>query len=171
MWQACSHSLQDVRCLIVIGYSVPATDLTTQALIKSSLSRAKLRLLLVVYPDEEARRRVIKLARSAIGSNTRVLEIGTLRDFGETLEVTPRAAAAPRCGNVATPERDYCHSLGAVDAAAGANLVDFEAATQRRCHAQTETSRQALSKAGRPKMFGAAQRRLCDSDVAPAEHS
>ena len=73
----------------MIGYSVPATDLTTQALIKSSLSRAKLRLLVVVNPDEEARRRVIKLARSAIGSNTRVLEMGTLRDFGETLEETP----------------------------------------------------------------------------------
>ncbi len=88
VWEACSHFLEDVRCLIVVGYSVPATDLMTQALIKSSLSRATLRLLVIVNPDEEARRRVANLARPAIGSKTRIIEMGTLQEFGQTFDET-----------------------------------------------------------------------------------
>ena len=89
IWEESSHYLQDVRCLIVIGYSVPQTDLMTQALIKSSLSRASLRLLVVVDPDRGARGRVINLARRAIQSNTRVIEMEALEDFARLLDPTP----------------------------------------------------------------------------------
>jgi hypothetical protein len=36
VWEEASRVIQTTRCLIVIGYSVPQTDLTTQALIRSS---------------------------------------------------------------------------------------------------------------------------------------
>jgi hypothetical protein len=89
IWQESSRYLQRVRCLIVIGYSVPPTDLMSQALIKSSLSSAELRLLVVVNPDPEARGRVIDLARAAIKPRTRVIELGALHDFALLLDETP----------------------------------------------------------------------------------
>jgi SIR2-like domain len=89
VWEQASRYLQQVRCLIVIGYSVPPTDLMSQALIKSSLGNADLRLLLVVNPDPLARGRVIDLARPAIRAKTRVIELGALRDFALLLDETP----------------------------------------------------------------------------------
>jgi hypothetical protein len=88
VWEEASRYLQQVRCLIVIGYSVPPTDLMSQALMKSSLSSADLRLLVVVNPDAGARARVIDLARAAIKPKTRVLELGALQDFALLLDET-----------------------------------------------------------------------------------
>jgi hypothetical protein len=53
----------------------------SQALIKSSLSGAELRLLVVVNPDREARGRVIDLSRAAIKPKTRIIELSAIRDF------------------------------------------------------------------------------------------
>lgn len=88
VWEEASRYLQGVRCLIVVGYSVPATDLMSQALIKSSLSNTDLRLLVVVDPDAAARARVVELARAAIKPRTRVVELGVLSDFAMLLEET-----------------------------------------------------------------------------------
>jgi hypothetical protein len=89
VWEEAARILKDTRCLIVIGYSVPATDLTSQALIRSSLSGGSLRLLVVANPDSEARARVIDLARGAITSRTRILEVSYLTDFVRLLDMTP----------------------------------------------------------------------------------
>jgi hypothetical protein len=89
IWKAAARYLQQVRCLVVIGYSVPATDLMTQALIKSSLGNTELRLLVVVNPDSAARLRVIDLARAGIKPKTRIIELGALRDFALLLDETP----------------------------------------------------------------------------------
>jgi hypothetical protein len=89
VWEEASRALQRTRCLIVIGYSVPLTDLTSQALIRSSLSGGELRLIVVANPDAEARSRVIDLARGAITSQTRILELNTLGDFAGLLDLTP----------------------------------------------------------------------------------
>jgi hypothetical protein len=89
IWQEASHMLQRTRCLIVLGYSVPQTDLTSQALIRSSLSGSQLRLVVVANPDPAARARVIDLARGAITPSTRILELETLQDFARLLDETP----------------------------------------------------------------------------------
>jgi hypothetical protein len=89
VWEEASRALQRTRCLVVIGYSVPQTDLTTQALIRSSLGGSPLRLLVVANPDPEARGRVIDLARGAVVASTRIIEFETLRDFAELLDETP----------------------------------------------------------------------------------
>lgn len=89
VWEQASKALQRTRCLIVIGYSVPQTDLTSQALIRSSLSGGDLRLLIVANPDPRARSRVIDLARGAIRSRTRILELDALSDFATLLDETP----------------------------------------------------------------------------------
>ncbi len=89
VWQEASTMLQATRCLIVIGYSVPQTDLTSQALIRSSLSEGNLRLLVVANPDPVARGRVVDLARGAINSRTRILELDDLAEFAQLLDETP----------------------------------------------------------------------------------
>lgn len=100
IWKAASRHLQEARCLVTIGYSVPPTDLMTQALIKSSLGNTDLRLLVVVNPDPIARQRVIDLARAGIKAKTRVIELGTLMDFALLLDETPaerrRRTTVPR---------------------------------------------------------------------------
>ena len=88
-WEQASRVRQSTRCLVVIGYSVPQTDLTSQALIRSSLSGGRLRLLVVANPDQEARARVIDLARGAITAQTRIFELETLSDFARLLDETP----------------------------------------------------------------------------------
>lgn len=102
IWQEASRLLQQVRCLVVIGYSVPATDLLSQALIKGSLGapKSKLRLLVVVNPDRAARARVINLARPGVVSGTRVIEIESLRDFATLLDPAPNEAPATEGPNI-----------------------------------------------------------------------
>lgn len=89
IWKEASQMLQRTRCLIVIGYSVPQTDLTSQALIRSSLSSGSLRLVVVANPDSYARSRVIDLAKGAITSKTRILELDRLSDFARLLDEPP----------------------------------------------------------------------------------
>jgi hypothetical protein len=89
VWQEASNMLEQTRCLIVIGYSVPPTDLSSQALIRSSLSEGNLRLVVVANPDPEARARVIDLARGAITPSTRIFELEQLQDFAQLLDETP----------------------------------------------------------------------------------
>jgi hypothetical protein len=89
IWKEASQMLQRTRCLIVLGYSVPQTDLTSQALIRSSLVNGNLRLIVVANPDPVARTRVIDLARGGITSKTRILELNRLSDFAQLLDETP----------------------------------------------------------------------------------
>jgi SIR2-like domain len=88
VWREASRMLGQARCLIVIGYSVPATDLMSQALIRSSVGDANLRLLVVVNPDRAARAQVVSLARPAISGSTRIIEMETLADFASSLDET-----------------------------------------------------------------------------------
>jgi len=101
VWKAAARYLQQVRCLVVVGYSVPATDLMTQALIKSSLGSTELRLLVVVNPDPASRLRVIDLARAGIRAKTRIIELGALNDFALLLDET----AAERRQRAMLPKR------------------------------------------------------------------
>ena len=88
IWQEASGMLAQARCLIVIGYSVPPTDLMSQALVRSSVGDTDLRLLVIVNPDPVARAQVISLARPAISSSTRVIEMNTLAEFALSLDET-----------------------------------------------------------------------------------
>lgn len=100
VWEEASRYLQRVRCLVVVGYSVPPTDLMSQALLQSSIGDTDLRLLVVVNPDADARGRVVDLASAGITGKTRIIELGALRDFamllGETADERRRRAAVPR---------------------------------------------------------------------------
>ncbi|HSZ14414.1 MAG TPA: hypothetical protein VK790_10315 [Solirubrobacteraceae bacterium] len=117
VWRQASRALQRTRCLIVIGYSVPQTDLSSQALIRSSLSGGDLRLLVVANPDEDARARVVDLARGAIRPHTRIFEVGTLSEFGGLLDETQpeRTAREQTTRQLATLRRRLAREVRELD--------------------------------------------------------
>ena len=72
--------------LVVIGYSVPVTDQLSQALLRADVN--KLRALVVVNPDPQARRRVIEVISSGSEPNATVVELQTIEDFASYLAPT-----------------------------------------------------------------------------------
>jgi hypothetical protein len=85
IWRQARLAMRSARILIVVGYSVPPTDLFSQSLFKveagSKVKREKLDLVVLVNPEREARRRFLDLVRGGLESSTRVLEYDTLADL------------------------------------------------------------------------------------------
>jgi hypothetical protein len=76
--------------MIVIGYSVPPTDLFSRSLFKveagSKAKRERLDLAVLVNPDKDARRRFLNLIRGGIESTTTVLEYEKLEELSRVLK-------------------------------------------------------------------------------------
>jgi hypothetical protein len=87
VWRSARRVLGAARMLIVIGYSVPVTDQLSQALLRADVN--KLGALVVVNPDENARRRVVDVMSSALEPNATVAELHTLEDFASYLPPSP----------------------------------------------------------------------------------
>lgn len=85
IWRQARLAMRSARILIVVGYSVPPTDLFSQSLFKveagSKAKREKLDLVVLVNPEREARRRFLDLVRGGLEPSTRVLEYDTLADL------------------------------------------------------------------------------------------
>lgn len=77
IWLTARERLTTTKALLVIGYSLPLTDVYTQALLRIDVQ--KLDYLLIANPDPAARWRIRRALRSAISISTRVVEI---EDFG-----------------------------------------------------------------------------------------
>jgi SIR2-like protein len=89
LWTEARRALTTGPVLIAIGYSVPTTDLLSQALIRVAVAERstnqKLTHLIVVNPDIHARRRFISLARGGMDSKTSVVELNTISDLAQLL--------------------------------------------------------------------------------------
>lgn len=89
VWKEARMAIRAARLLIVIGYSIPQTDLFSQSLLKieagSKLKREKLDALVLVNPDRDARRRFLDIVRGGLESSTRVLEYETIDVLNERL--------------------------------------------------------------------------------------
>ncbi|EQD72009.1 hypothetical protein B1B_04136, partial [mine drainage metagenome] len=86
IWGTARKALRSARILIVVGYSVPATDLFSQSLLKVEVgAEAILDAVVLVNPDREARRRFIDIIRDGLNPKTRVLEYSTLRELHDRL--------------------------------------------------------------------------------------
>ncbi|MBI1952898.1 MAG: SIR2 family protein [Candidatus Omnitrophica bacterium] len=87
VWKMARMALRRGPILLVVGYSVPETDLLSQALIRVATSEGsrKLSHLIIANPDLEARARVKRLVRKAIGDRTRVIELETFEELAELL--------------------------------------------------------------------------------------
>lgn len=82
IWKEARARLAAGTVMIVIGYSVPQTDLLTQALIRTTsaerTSRQKLSHLILVNPSSEDRAKFVGLVRPALTSETLILELENL---------------------------------------------------------------------------------------------
>ena len=85
VWRAARKEIRTSRILVVIGYSVPSTDLFSKSLFKveagSKEKREKLDLLVVVNPDQDARCRFLEIIRDGLESSTRILEYRTFKEL------------------------------------------------------------------------------------------
>lgn len=90
LWKQARKRLPTGKVLVVIGYSVPQTDLVSQALIRVSASERKatqkLSHLIVVNPDQSARRDLINLVEKGMQVGTSVIEIDNFSQFSEMLK-------------------------------------------------------------------------------------
>jgi hypothetical protein len=89
IWRKARIAVRSARIIVVVGYSVPPTDLFSRSLFKveagSKLREEKLDLLVVVNPDARARRDFVELVSGGLEPHTRILELPLLSDLAELL--------------------------------------------------------------------------------------
>jgi len=83
MWIEARRFLASTKALIVVGYSLPETDMFTSALLRTDVQ--ELDFLMVVNPDDEARSRVKAALTSAMTSQTFVVEMQNLEHVHDWL--------------------------------------------------------------------------------------
>lgn len=90
LWMSSRRLLTTRRAVLFIGYSLPPTDVYTQAMLRIDVP--ELDFLLVANPDPEARARLKRVLQSALRPSTRVVELERMSDVGMLLGATPSAA-------------------------------------------------------------------------------
>ncbi len=89
VWKAARKEVRTSRVMLVIGYSVPQTDLFSRSLFKveagSKEKPEKLDLLVLVNPDQRSRQLFIELIRDGLEPSTRILEYRTLEEIDTVL--------------------------------------------------------------------------------------
>lgn len=90
VWKRARIAVRRARIIVVVGYSVPQTDLFSRSLFKveagSKEKREKLDLLVLVNPDANSRHEFIDLVSGGIEPRTRVLEYEKLEDLHALME-------------------------------------------------------------------------------------
>ena len=89
VWKRARSEIRACRVLVVVGYSVPVTDLFSRALFKAEVGskehRQALEFLVLVNPDPLARNRFADLVRGGLEAKTRILEFDSLEEFIRSL--------------------------------------------------------------------------------------
>lgn len=83
IWREARRVLSSVKALFVIGYSLPETDVYTQATLRMDVG--ELDFLCVVNPDAQARMRILRTLRSSVSATTHVVEFARLADLSALL--------------------------------------------------------------------------------------
>ncbi|MFH0962395.1 MAG: SIR2 family protein [Planctomycetota bacterium] len=81
LWQKAAAAIHHAEHLVLIGYSLRPTDLHSTALFRTSVRKGKLKSLVVVNPDREARRRTRAVLLRGLSPDTRVLSFDLLSEF------------------------------------------------------------------------------------------
>jgi hypothetical protein len=81
LWGIARDEIHKATTIVVIGYSFPSTDLHTAALFRVGLSPGKLKRVVIVNPDREARRRTRDVLSRGFSKRTRVLVFDHLAEF------------------------------------------------------------------------------------------
>lgn len=83
LWTEAAKEIHGATTIVVIGYSFPTTDLHTSSLFRVSVGAAKLKNVVLVNPDREARRRTMNVLRRGMSTSTRVMVFDYLSEFAE----------------------------------------------------------------------------------------
>ena len=87
IWEKTRGALSTARALVVVGYSLPTTDVFTHAALRTDVD--SLDVLVVVNPNREARSRLLTAVRSAISGTTRIVELDSFEDLAKGLGYVP----------------------------------------------------------------------------------
>jgi hypothetical protein len=81
LWAKASAAIHEAEHVVFIGYSLPATDLHSTALFRTSVRKNYLKTLIVVNCDPDARRRTRSVVQRGLTPKTRVLSFASLPEF------------------------------------------------------------------------------------------
>jgi hypothetical protein len=87
IWKKGRQSLIDCKVMIVVGYSVPETDLLSQSLLRVTATERhkKLTHLIVVNPNSGCRHKLVDMLKNALNARSVVIEMNTLKEFKSQL--------------------------------------------------------------------------------------
>ena len=81
LWNRAALAIKHAQNIVVIGYSFQSNDLHSTALFRTAVGRGRLKSLVVVNPDREARKRTRNILQRGIDENTRVLSFDSMNEF------------------------------------------------------------------------------------------
>ncbi len=81
LWKQAGQAIHKANHLVLVGYSLPPSDLHSTALFRISVRKLGLRSLVIVNPDREARRRTRTILQRGLSPKTRVLVFDELKEF------------------------------------------------------------------------------------------
>jgi hypothetical protein len=81
LWSRASIALNRAEHIILLGYSLPPTDLHSTALFRTSVKKGALKSLVIVNPDQDARRRSRSVFQRAMTEKTKVLSFDYFPEF------------------------------------------------------------------------------------------
>lgn len=81
LWKGASQAIHKAKQIVVIGYSLPETDLHSTALFRTSLKKNGLSSLVVVNPDQQTRHRTRTIFQRGITKETKVISFDTFEHF------------------------------------------------------------------------------------------
>lgn len=79
LWSKAAEAIHRATSIVIIGYSMPATDLHSTALFRTSVH--KLKHLTIVNPDGAARRRIRGVMQRGCSDKTRIVSFNRLSHF------------------------------------------------------------------------------------------
>jgi len=81
LWSKAAEAIHRATSIVIIGYSMPATDLHSTALFRTSVGKKKLKHLTIVNPDGAARRRIRGVMQRGCSNKTRIVSFDRLSHF------------------------------------------------------------------------------------------
>jgi hypothetical protein len=81
LWTKAREEINNSEQIVLIGYSLPSTDLHSSTLFRTGVNLGKLKSLVIVNPDREARQRIRYVFQRGLMKSTRVLSFNYFSEF------------------------------------------------------------------------------------------
>ncbi|MBI4706378.1 MAG: SIR2 family protein [Candidatus Omnitrophica bacterium] len=81
IWKEAARRIRREKIFVFIGFSFVPTDLFAASLFQLSIGKEKIKKLIIVNPDREARRRTRAVLNRGISDKTLIVQFDTFKDF------------------------------------------------------------------------------------------